>query len=234
MVPRPTTTDHSEETGDSEFLTFDEFNALATEEEAAHEAQADHPQENLPSAGVSSTSPVQVQSLSHPISSGDITSSLPQPSLKVTNGIRSYKIIDPFKGDKTQDIVEFLSKFEETYGLLGWPEATKYNVLRVNIEGAPFQIVDNNVRLAKNDPEAYAQAKKVLLSRYAPSIFSTWQTAVSRTLSEGESSGDFMSELQKLFKQCLPSDFSVSGVERILARSTVVNPWVDRIEATMA
>ncbi|EER01889.1 hypothetical protein Pmar_PMAR011273, partial [Perkinsus marinus ATCC 50983] len=51
MVPRPTTTDHSEETGDSEFLTFDEFNALATEEEAAHEAQADHPQENLPSAG---------------------------------------------------------------------------------------------------------------------------------------------------------------------------------------
>ncbi|KAF4648571.1 hypothetical protein FOZ61_002471, partial [Perkinsus olseni] len=107
-------------------------------------------------------------------------------------------IIDPFRGEKNQDIVEFLAKFGETYNLLGWPAATKYNVLRVNIEGVPFQIVNNNVRVAKDDPTAYSKAKSVLLS----------------SLAEGESSGDYMSELQKLFRQCLPSDFSVPEAER--------------------
>ncbi|KAF4681589.1 hypothetical protein FOZ60_011931 [Perkinsus olseni] len=150
-----------------------------------------------------------------PVSSPPAPSaSLPAQAPRGSSGIRNYKIIDPFRGEKNQDIVEFLAKFEETYNLLGWPAATKYNVLRVNIEGVPFQIVDNNVRVAKDDPTAYSKAKSVLLSRYAPSIFSTWQAAVSRSLAEGESSGDYMSELQKLFRQCLPSDFSVPEAER--------------------
>ncbi|KAF4746124.1 hypothetical protein FOZ62_030963, partial [Perkinsus olseni] len=101
--------------------------------------------------------------------------------------LRNFQIVDSFSGEETPtvNVAEWMSKLEEMFNLLHIKPEQKLAYLKINLKGAAYSMVQNNVRV--HDPvEAFTKARTLLLERYGEDWLSVYSKLQKRRLEAGE------------------------------------------------
>ncbi|KAF4739343.1 hypothetical protein FOZ63_032230, partial [Perkinsus olseni] len=157
--------------------------------------------------------------------------------------LRNFQIVDSFSGEETPtvNVAEWMSKLEEMFNLLHIKPEQKLAYLKINLKGAAYSMVQNNVRV--HDPvEAFTKARTLLLERYGEDWLSVYSKLQKRRLEAGETVGDYLADIQRLWRAALPRQIPPEvtdiltcvqmwhGLPDVPGLTAVRATWLDEIE----
>ncbi|KAF4649730.1 hypothetical protein FOZ61_001038, partial [Perkinsus olseni] len=123
--------------------------------------------------------------------------------------LRNFQIVESFSGEETPtvNVAEWMSKLEMMFNLLHIKPEQKLAYLKIILKGAAYSMVQNNVRGGSlfHDPvEAFTKARTLLLERYGEDWLSVYSKLQKRRLEAGETVGDYLVDIQRLWRAALP------------------------------